>query len=473
MSTSNFISDDDGGIFATLDNTPIPPAPTKPVNVPFDLELPTDAMYGYLGDVARSTDAPLSFAYPDALAIFAGLGINMDESNRESTGLYVGILGKSGIGKSTTRDRVVETLGIPDDKLYVVSPGSDQGLIMLFTPPKPTNKNETVDDSRKSGVIIANEMRVMFQKMAIKGSSLDATLCDVWDGGKAGVAVRNSRAQMNAFVSIVGNLPAEEPSDLRQMLTANSRFGFYNRLILCPAPPKWNWDFTWKATIGPRYPVDVTVPAHIHRLVREWGDALPEDFDRAHYARTAVRIAIISSSANHEKQVSHTCMAAALKFIEWQIKVKQEYTASLAEDESAQRTQIVTDKIIKYTKGTDKWFRWSAFTRDTSLSQRFDADYMKRIKYALTDNGFLDAEMDTSGGRPQPTGMYRLVTDKVLAEKAEDRRAREMQKEEDEHAKEERAARFTKKTKGQPSDAVKDALARHAAKTQPQTQEAA
>jgi hypothetical protein len=130
-------------------------------------------MFGKLAVLARSTRSPLSWAYPASLAYYAGLGINLhDPDPKIHTTAYVALLGNVEDGKSVTMKRTRQVLGLTSEDMFP-SPNSDRGLIAEFrvTPDGiPLDKKEA-PGPLFGGTVVADEMRELMLKMAIKGAT--------------------------------------------------------------------------------------------------------------------------------------------------------------------------------------------------------------------------------------------------------------------------------------------------------------
>jgi hypothetical protein len=60
---------------------PLYKAPEPPIE-DYPLAMPREAMYGYLGQKAKTTQMPLGWAYPSLLTVYCATGINLTASQR-------------------------------------------------------------------------------------------------------------------------------------------------------------------------------------------------------------------------------------------------------------------------------------------------------------------------------------------------------------------------------------------------------
>ena len=144
--------------------------------------------------------------------------------------------------------------------------------------------------------------------------------------------------------------------------------GLYSRCLICPGPAGWKWSSLWRPKVVLRRPKtrSVTVPDAIVHMAEDWRDAEPAK-KRGRLAEIALRVALITSSANHDDEVTAECMQAAIFFMEWQERIKSVYTASTAQNDDAKITCAARCNGRSGSRGeegdTARWVKWSGIAR--------------------------------------------------------------------------------------------------------------
>jgi hypothetical protein len=313
-------------------------------------------MYGELGRLAGLMDAPLGWAYCSLLALYTRLGINLHDADPKiHPTMYVALLGDKGAGKSTVMRRAKQMLRVQPDDLQG-APNSDRGLIQLF---RAGLDRKDPAPPVSGGCIVADEMRELMSKMAIKGSTLQQKLCELWSSDYLDATDRNGTLAMRARVSILGNLKIKDRDEFSTLFGAATQDGFFDRMVLVPGPE--SWDFDWEWTVPgqssmdltgevedlidyqpPKPTGEVTVPSAIFALLKSWeAEHKAQDVRPGRLGEIALRNAIISASANGDKEVTEECMTAALAFADWQMQVRRVYTAGEAENDGAKVTGLI------------------------------------------------------------------------------------------------------------------------------------
>jgi hypothetical protein len=361
------------------------------------LLLPANATYGWLGDHARSLDTPLGWAYCSLLPLFAGIGINTNAADEQvHPTLYVALLGGVGQGKSLTMERARKSLRYHHDWIRRTTPASDRGLFKMFTPPgKPGEQRELTNVT-----LLQDELKNTMAKINIQGSSLATTLCTLWSYDEAGVADKGGDNTIHVRLSILGNLKAKDPEDFRKSFGSETLDGLYDRFVLCPGPTDWEPDFEWSQESELRAPSQVHVPAAAWQMLKEWRKAAEEGVVRHRLGEIALRVAVISASANHDTEVTAPCMAAALRFAEWQERVRAIYTPSTARNDDAALTSLILDKFAAHEKDNPgEWISFWHIARPTNWARTYGSPAITRTKRALINDNFLieEAEEDAQG----------------------------------------------------------------------------
>jgi hypothetical protein len=96
-----------------------------------ELVMPESCMAGYLGDMARKLQAPLGYAYPAVLAVYAGRWGMATKSVRSN--LFVDLVGSIHSGKTRTAKRALQVIiGSGADRFHDHMASSDVGLVEML-----------------------------------------------------------------------------------------------------------------------------------------------------------------------------------------------------------------------------------------------------------------------------------------------------------------------------------------------------
>jgi len=300
--------------------------------------IPADAMYGKARVIAEDSKAPMGFAYPVVLAAAAGSGIETTSDIRPA--LYVAPIGDVHTGKSVARERLAglfrhHHLQVADES-YVVekTPGSDRGLYTIFA--------ETVKYPGRSYLLSLDEMRNMMLKGSIENASLISVLCELWGRNFAGGADKKGSHEINLKLSIVGCLKAANPEEFSEVFNHHTAAGLWDRFVFGFSPGSEGWHYT--SLTKPISTVDrfsqPTVSPDIEETVHKWIDA---GKDRDRLGEIAQRVAYISAAINGDSYLSDAALQAALRFVEWQEKIRELYRPAKGSNEWQECMNAVLD----------------------------------------------------------------------------------------------------------------------------------
>jgi hypothetical protein len=401
-------------------------APEPPIES-YPLAIPRDALYGYLGKRAKTLQMPLGWAYTSVLTLFAGHGINMADS--EFAGprptLYTVLIGSVNDGKSEAQKRAKKQMRLPYGTVISTVPGSDKGLAKMFASGK-----KGVPMKLKPYVLVLDEFRTMMTKANIQGSALPSTLCTLWGNDEAGSADKSGDHSVNIRLSILGALAAD-PAEFAEVFGAGTQAGLFDRCLLAPGPTTpWDLDFSWRpddyATNGA---VRTTFPREFNAVVAAWVKASPRgNRTRRRLGEIAARIAVISSSASHERVVTEASLHAALRLMEWQESVRQFYAPGYARNPDAECAAAIMSAFQMHSAGDDgepKWTKIRPLAQAGSWHRKYGPVMLNRTLHALRqEEGLLIAKYrqkkdphgkagETIDDYHRPTGEYRLRIDGV------------------------------------------------------------
>jgi hypothetical protein len=396
---------------------PLYKAPEPPIE-DYPLAMPRESMYGYLGERAKTLQMPLSWAYPSLLTIFCATGINLTATQYATARptLYTALIGQVSDGKSKCVERARDTLALPAGCIKYTTLGSDKGLSKVFG--GSDKKDEPVE--LKAYVLIQDELRALMSKAAIQNSALPATLCTLWNQDEAGSADKSGDHTVNVRLSILGSLKISDTTEFSNVFGAETQGGLYDRFLFAPGPTApWVIDMRWRPE--PEYQFrpscGVVVPDWCWTELNKWKGVAPT---RRRLGELAMRVAIISASANQDHQVTRAGLQAAFCMMEWQERVREVYRPGSPENPDAQCTSAILDAIKAAGNDEDglpKWVKQSVLARQNNWYRKFGGPMINRVFASLrATGGPLVAKYHQREGHDgklttdysSPTGEYRL-----------------------------------------------------------------
>jgi hypothetical protein len=387
------------------------PEVQNPVRVKLS-QMPESCMYGWLGDAARELETPLGFAYPAVLTVFAAQ-IKTHPKHVRPT-LYTCLIGAIHCGKSETIKRAVEYIHLfEDDAVKWTVPGSDRGLINIFGGKKKDDgNNKGLPEVPKTRLLAQDELRNTIAKANIAGSSLPATLCSLWSQDEAGAADKTGEHVCLVRLNILGGLKADDTEDFAETFGKESTAGLYDRFVYGLAPKGWKYK-PWSKEPVRRAPKGCTIRGDIFQMLEEWRDV--DTKTRGRLGEIALRIAYITSAANHDSEVTTESMRCALKFVQWQEAIRSAYKAGLGDAIDAQCTNAILTVLEKLEPGV--WIRWKDMAAKKNWYRKYGSTVLSRVRDALAKTGVTVEEtveeQDEKGhatGRKR-TGRLRLRCD--------------------------------------------------------------
>jgi hypothetical protein len=401
----------------TSDGAAVAPAkePEKPTKEKTQHELwdfPEDAKYGWLGEIAAALNAPMSLAYPTMLCVFAGQGFYRSGSVRGN--LYACMIGPKGTGKTRTIDRALHKLKYEYPWLIKKRyPGSEHGLMLILEGKKPKDMTEVELITSKPFLLVQDEFRSTFGKMGIDNSALPFMFNHLFNDSEYETASQKGSMQCRAELSIIGGLTAENAEEFAEVFGKATTTGLYDRFIYGVAPPSWDWDDQWEETAETveRKTKSVSFSDKIYQMKKQWQQQDPEA--RRRLGELALRVAMITASANGELSVSEECMAAALRFMEWQQTIRAWYRPSEMDDKDGICQEAICRVLDRLGKDDpDGWVSWKKAKRAGNLS-RHTAPRVIRIYKGMVELGMIEEERETDdegNETKKKTGMVRLKT---------------------------------------------------------------
>ena len=375
-------------------------------------EMPVECLYGWLGHTARLLGAPLSWAYTSCLSIFAGQGIDLAEPDFPvRPTLYACLLGGPGDGKSVTISRAKSILAPSPEHVRTSTPASDRGLVCRIN-----RSTGQAPDGTQGVVLILDELCDLLAKVNIQGSSLAPIFCKLFYEDVGGSADKTGLHEVNVRLSLIGALAVRDPTEFQALLGSGTTAGLYDRFVFAPGPKAWTWDRYWRAPdMLPRLPRATSMARPQHDRLTRWAeDKKAQGVILGRLVELAIRVALISASANHEDEVSDACITAAIHFAEWQYRVRGKYGPGEALNQDAQVSAAIIDAFFdEYHKcGRHDFLRWRTLANNKSFTRKFGS-MTTRNRDALVAGGHLEAEL---GKNNRPTGYYRYVPEDQVSD---------------------------------------------------------
>ncbi|MFZ0800106.1 MAG: bifunctional DNA primase/polymerase [Terriglobales bacterium] len=346
-----------------------------------DISFPPECMYGTLGQIAGTLDAPLGFAYPAMLAVGAGHGI-VDAGDNVRGTMYVVLVGDIGDGKTAVIQRSLGSLFLPEATVVKITPGSDRGLIKLL------------GTTGSPKLLIQDEFRNTMSKCNIQGSSLAPLLCSLWSDNIAGAADKRGVEECDAQLSILGNLACKDSTDFASVFGSQTTKGLTDRFVIGLGAPMKFMPTKIKKDLLEVKPC--RVPGWAFEAKERWQGDIRE---RRRLGEIALRVALITSALNGDPEVTKEAMEKALLFCEWQERVRQVYRPGIAENKEAECFEAVIAALNE--KGIGVPIPWSRTMNAKSYYRKYSPTLLNRVKKALKDEGIITFEMEEDGqGRP-------------------------------------------------------------------------
>ena len=385
-----------------------------------ELVMPESCMAGYLGEMARKLQAPLGYAYPAVLAVYAGRWGMATKSVRSN--LFVDLVGSIHSGKTRTAKRALQIIvGSGAEKFHDHMASSDAALVEMLG----GKKEDKIEDKWAPPTLIyEDEMQDAMNKMAIEKSSLPNKLNKLFYFDEISHSVKKSHNVAIANVTVLSCLTCADSAEFQELWGKNTVSGLYDRHIFGFAPAKWQWDDLWEdqELVKPeeRRPTPVKVDKDIFDMKNEWANTE----GRGRLAEIALRIAVITTAAQGDKEadgyahVTEEYMRKALEFAEFQERFREKYKPSRADSSyGGKLSELIMEDFsrCKDKDGNYAWARWRDRYRKNHW-ERKDSRALKAQLEGLVNAEMLEAEMEpkrnANGDKigEQPTGRYKVKT---------------------------------------------------------------
>jgi hypothetical protein len=371
--------------------------------------IPETAMYGFLSDFAKTLGAPLDLAYPAAICIFAGQGIGKAGGVRSN--LFGCLIGPIGTGKTRTIDRALESLEYEFTfQIKRRYPGSEHGLMLILDGKKPKDMQPLDYGMTKPYLLVQDEFRNTFAKSNIDNSALPFAFNDLFYHDEYSTESQKGGMICRPNLSIIGGLTAQNPEEFAEVFGKSTTTGLYDRMIFGVAPIKWEWEDEWVAVPVQRKPKNVHIPTEAFEMKKAWVKEKPQS--RGRLGELALRVAVVTASANHDVGVTPEGMRAAIEFMEWQEAIRGKFSPSEQDDKDG-KCQEAIERVLRTVGDADGWVEWREAKLKGNL-YRHTASRLNRIFKGMSDGGMVEEETyeaETKGGKTtrKKSGRVRLV----------------------------------------------------------------
>jgi len=221
-------------------------------------------------------------------------------------------------------------------------------------------------------------------------------------------------------LSILGNIPVEDPSDFSRAFGSSTTYGMYSRFLYAydTQPVKYR-PFAGKAHVFSGEMV-VRVPSWCWDAKDMWeGD----DLSRRRMGEQALRVALVTAAVNGDKEITGPCLYAAFRFAEWQLRLRGVFKPGLAETKEAEAFEACYAALLEqhqkqqasgtHPKGADKighaeeaWPKFLNFTdvmKQKSYYRKY-AGLVTRVRRQMEEEGIIKkiSELTTDeNGKPK------------------------------------------------------------------------
>ena len=168
-----------------------------------------------------------------------------------------------------------------------------------------------------------------------------------------------------------------------------------------------------------RFPKSTILPLSCIEMMKVWRDQ--DAIRRGRLGEIALRIAVITASANHDSEVSEECMRRALEFMAWQEEIRARYCAGMGIDADAQCTETILASLAEQHAVGLEWVPFTKLCQNRNWYKKFSSPRISRVRKSLTEEGALleeykeseDKEYDEQGhpkeAKPKKTGRVKLA----------------------------------------------------------------
>jgi hypothetical protein len=283
-------------------------------------------LYGRLGEIAKSLlPLPLGYTFVCLLARAAAIPGIEDQDGWIRPNHYVALLGPVGWGKTGCMDMAKRAIFLPEDAYTITTPSSDRGLIKML------------QREGKPFLLVEDEFTAVLNKCAIQNSALPSLINKLWNNNKAGASDKKGNEDADAVFSILGNVKCESPAEFATLFGVKTVSGMSDRFV-------FGWSKDW-IDFQPKYipaaiiePKPVRVPAWVWEAKSAWAAGDPA---KRRMTEIVLRCALVMAAVNGDSEITKECFEAALRFGEWQLRIRDKYRTGLSMNQGAEALAAV------------------------------------------------------------------------------------------------------------------------------------
>jgi hypothetical protein len=392
------------------------------------LAFPDECLYGKLGEWARQIKMPLGLGYPALIGCYS-MKPTLDRMCGTRINTYIALIAKPEGGKNQAIERAIVMTDIRSNVDYMkATPGGDAQLAALLGDKWCGKKGskDRVPGPRKMG-LINGEMTDMLKKTSIDNSVLASKMCNLWDDNEDIKPTKEGFITINCRVSWLGGIPAdlERPERFAELFSSESNYGLYPRFIFGYSGVAFNyrhWEHPSRVgetvitlddavnELARLHNGGVTIVSSFHPDAQAMYDGWnPAVSSIGRLRQNLMKVALLTASANDDEEVNADCMAKAILFMEWQLKIRDVFKPS--EAEAGNKEAVFTNLLLPALeqKGATKEFvSWRRISLDRKWDRKIDAGLQYRTVENLIKLGRLIQEevtddSDASGKKKKKT----------------------------------------------------------------------
>ena len=369
------------------------------------------ALYGKLGDMAVGTGLPLGWMYPSLLGVASALNIR-DRDGHVRSSIYVANLAPVGSAKTVVVEAAEKSIFLPLETAQYSTPSSDRGLAKM------------IGEDGKTVLLVSDEFRAVLGKCQIPNSTLSQMFCTLWGKDQAGVADKKGFDKCIGKLCVVGNIACEDPTDFAKVFGNSTVTGMYDRFL-------YGYDTVAvkyrPLKIKPQFFKDemvVRIPMWVWDAKDRWGG---DEITRRRLSEHALRVALVTAAINGDKEITAPCLAAALRLVEWQERVRKKFRPGLAETKEAECLEAIYNALLDqhqyqqrtgaFPTGADligyvkvdlpKMLNFTDVVKEKRLYRKYSS-LVTRVKNTMIDDGIIErikeVEYDEQGKEKRGEG---------------------------------------------------------------------
>jgi hypothetical protein len=227
-------------------------------------------------------------------------------------------------------------------------------------------------------------------KIAIQGAALPYVLCELFGKDNVGGVTKDDNDQVRLQLTILGALKCDDEIEFQNLFGLNTLDGLNRRFIFGVAPSDWEYE---PYTIMPepmRMTYSVQVPMYCWDMVKEWKHK--DKLKRHNLGELALRIALITSFMNQDISITTDAMTTALRFMEWQESIRDDYKAGEAETREAEVEQVIVTVLTKL--GVDVYTNWTKLYKNKHLDRK-GCSLVNRVRDVMIREGMIGYDSQT------------------------------------------------------------------------------